>query len=106
MIILDDKYRLENNNIHGVQLVFEETRQKEKRQTKEEKESNTPKVLEDYQFQDYWYYPNPILALKQYIALTNNPSVNNLDELEKLMVKQNEILEKIYKIFVDNKRKV
>lgn len=70
MIKLDNKYRLQNNNTHGVELVFEETRVK---LTKDNQEK-------EYQFTDTWYYPNPVLAIKKWIELTS-ANVKNLDEL-------------------------
>lgn len=93
---LDDRYRLQNNSINGVELVFEETRQKK---------SKKDDSLQDYQFIETWYYPNPILAIKKWISLTS-ANVQNLDELINLTSKIDKTLDKIYEEFKNNKYKL
>lgn len=95
MIQLDKKYRLQNNSVHGVELVFEETRTKK---TKDNQEK-------EYQFTDTWYYPNPVLAIKKWIELTSS-SVKNLDDLIIATDGINKTLDKIYSEYVKNGRKL
>ena len=95
MIKLDENYKLQNNNIHGVELVFEETRTRKSKKDDSEQE---------YTFKDVWYYPSPILALKQWISLTNNAS--DLSELTKHYERCADLIEKVYEEFKNNKRKV
>ena len=94
-IRLDNSYSLRNNNIHGVELVFEETR------TRKSKKDGSE---EEYTFKDTWYYPNPISALKQWVSLTNNAS--DLSELTKHYERCTDLIEKVYQEFKNNKRKV
>lgn len=91
MITLDKNYRLQNNNIHGVELVFEETRiKKQKDETEKE-----------YQFTETYYYPNPVLAIRKWIELTSN-KVESLDELIKSTTEINKTLDDIYNNFKTN----
>lgn len=94
MIKLDKKYTLENNSVHGVELVFREERIKK---TKEGKK-------EPYTFEDRWFYPDPKSALKRWIILTDN-SVD-LEGFIKHQEKISKELEKIYNLFVENKFKI
>lgn len=93
MIKLDNKYSLRNNSIHGVELVFEEQRQRKDKEGK----------LKDYIFTDIWYYPNPVLAVKKWIELTSK-QVENLDQLIKHTEEINQTLDKIYSEFVSKGR--
>ena len=95
MIQLDENYKLQNNNIHGVELVFEETRTRKSKKDDSEQE---------YTFKDVWYYPNPISALKQWISLTNNAT--DLSELVKHYERCADLIEKVYQEFKNNKRKL
>lgn len=90
MIQLDENYKLQNNNVHGVELVFEEIR------TKDEKERL---------HSEKWYYPNPVLAIKKWIELTS-ANVKNLDELIEITNQINQKLEIIKNEFINNKRKL
>lgn len=90
MIKLDDKYHLRNNSIHGVELVFEEERQSKKGELKT--------------FTDIWYYPNPVMALKKWIELTDNST--DLSELIEITNQINQKLEIIKNEFINNKRKL
>lgn len=94
-IKLDNNYSLKNNNIHGVELVFEETR------TRKSKKDD---LEQEYTFVDTWYYPNVISALKQWISLTNNAS--DLSGLTKHYERCADLIEKVYQEFKNNKRKV
>ncbi len=95
MIKLDNNYKLRNNTVHGVELVFEETRQKKNKKTE---------VLEDYIFEDVWYFPNSILALNKWIGLTNNST--DLTSLSSFYSAVNEKLDLIYEQFKKNGRKL
>lgn len=95
MIKLDDKYSLENNNIHGVELVFKEKRIKDNKKTNEK---------EVYTYEDRWYYPNPLLAMNKWIELTNTSTdIKSFTDFYKSV---NENLNLIYKEFVSNNRKL
>lgn len=95
MIKLDENYSLRNNNIHGVELVFEETRTRKSKKDDSEQE---------YTFSETHYYPNPISALKQWVSLTNNAS--DLSELTKHYERCSDFIEEVYQEFVNNNRKV
>lgn len=95
MIKLDSNYSLKNNNIHGVELVFEETRTRKSKKDDSEQE---------YTFTETYYYPNPISALKQWISLTNNAT--DLSELVKHYERCVDLIEKVYQEFKNNKRKL
>lgn len=95
MIKLDNNYILRNNNIHGVELVFEETRTRKSKIDGSEQE---------YTFVDTHYYPNPISALKQWISLTNNAT--DLSDLVKHYERCADLIEKVYQEFKNNKRKI
>lgn len=95
MIKLDENYILRNNSIHGVELVFQETRKKKSKKDDSE---------QDYTFEDINYYPSPVLALKQWISLTN--SATDLSELTAHYERCAELIEKVYQEFKNNNRKV
>lgn len=101
MIQLDQKFKLQNNSTHGVELVFEEKRTREKLNKQREKTGET----EIFLFKDTWYYPNPVLAIKKWIELTSS-SVDNLDELIESTTQINKTLDKIYSEYVKNGRKL
>ena len=101
MIKLDQKYYLDNNSVHGVELVFEEQRTREKLNKKREKTGEK----EIYLYKDTWYYPNPILAIKKWIELTSS-QVDNLNELIENTKQINKTLDKIYSEYVKNGRKL
>ena len=94
-IKLDNNYNLRNNNIHGVELVFEETRTRKSKKDDSEQE---------YTYSETQYYPNPISALKQWVSLTNNAS--DLSELTSHYERCADLIEKVYEEFKNNKRKV
>lgn len=95
MIKLDDNYSLENNTIHGVELVFREKRKRINRKTQ---------IEEDYIYEDKHYYANPILAIKKWIELTNNST--SITDLETFYENIELKLQDIYDIFTQNKRKL
>lgn len=95
MIKLDEKYRLQNNTIHGIELVFEEKRFK-----------NTKEGAKEYNHVTTLYYPNPLLAIRKWMELTQRKDVESLSDLVEQTKKQNDILEKIYTIFKNNNWKL
>ncbi len=90
MIKLDENYRIQNNNLHGVELVFEELREKE---GKERLHTQT------------FYYPNPAMAIRKWIAATSN-ECETLSELENHLSEINTKLDKIQEQFINNNRKL
>lgn len=84
-----------NNNIHGVELIFQEERERKKKDSKEK---------ELYIFKDVWYYPNPIKALEKWIELTNNST--DLTELVKHYQDCNKTIARVYEDFKNNKFKL
>lgn len=65
-IILDDKYSIIPDSDHGLVLVFEEQRQREKIDVKTKKKTGE---IEDYTFTDKWYYPKTSFTLDRYLRL-------------------------------------
>lgn len=100
MIQLDEKYFLKNNNVHGVELVFKEEREREKLS----KDKKPTGEKEKYTYKDTWYYPNPLLALKKWIELTEN--ARDLTELTNHYEKCSNVLVNIYEYFKNNNYKL
>lgn len=71
VIILDDKYSLTNDGGNGIQLIFKEIRQKEKKDSK---------LLEDYEYTESLYFTRINQALNKYVELTQN-SFKDLEDL-------------------------
>lgn len=78
VIILDDKYSLTNDGGNGIQLVFKETRQKEKKDSK---------LLEEYEYTDSYYFTRINQALNKYVELTQN----NFKDLEDLISRTDKV---------------
>lgn len=94
MIKLDDNYTIENNTIHGVELVHNYKVEKEK--------DGEVKQIER---REVFYYPNPVLAIQKYIAITSN-KCNSLESLEQHLKDINIKLDNIQEQFKNNNRKV
>jgi len=78
VIVLDDKYSLTNDGGNGIQLVFKETRKKEKKDSK---------LLEEYEYTDSYYFTRINQALNKYVELTQN----NFKDLEDLISKTDKV---------------
>lgn len=83
-IILDENWHLTPDRDNGIVLTFHEIREKTSK--------------EDYLFEDKYYYPRVVQALKEYVEATQNDN----DTLQKILEKQeyiSKLLEKIDKEF-------
>ena len=94
-IILNDKYRIEKDTYSWV-LVFTEERQREKLNKKRKKTGE----LENFIFEDKWYYPDLKQILTKYIDLDlkDSASLEELsDKMDSLSDKIDELKNTIFK---------
>jgi hypothetical protein len=87
-ITLDENFSLEHDGDHGVILIFQQERKRNK-----SKKVDGKKVydgnLENYIYNDRWYYPKVGMALEKYSLVRSNKTTN----LEELTLSTNKVLE-------------
>lgn len=81
---LDEKWRIESDTYSWV-LIFQETREKKKKETKEK---------EEFEYVDNWYYPKLSQALRTY----KQESLKTTETIEQLLLKLESIDNKIDEI--------
>lgn len=97
-IELDDKHYLISDDSNGIILIFHEPRKRDKTEVKNGKKVKTGEQ-EDYLFEDKFYYPRIVSALKHYVDKTQNQCTT----LEKLIYRvdyNTQLLEKLDKEFM------
>jgi hypothetical protein len=84
-IDLDNSYYLKSDGASGIEMVFHETRQRKNKTTDE---------LEDYTFEDHWWFTRITQALSKYADLTQNSS-KTIEEILDKTNKIDKLLEKL-----------
>lgn len=79
MIKIDDNFRIEHDGFRGCTLIFSESRKRKKVDSKTRKETGE---VEDYIFEDRFYYPQLSLALEKYASLETAKELNLEDHLK------------------------
>ena len=96
IVKLDEFYSLNNDGFSGVILLFQEPRKREKEIKINNKKVKTGEI-EDYIYEERFFYPNVYLSLKKYVELSQTQPTKTVEEILEVCKKINETLEEFKK---------
>jgi len=86
---LDEKYFLESDSFHGLTLVFEEIRMKNKKDGSGE---------EEFLYTDKWYYPRISMVLHKYLELVTKET-KSVEELKDVIIRVEKKIDSIKELW-------
>jgi hypothetical protein len=86
---LDEKYFLESDSFHGLTLVFEEIRMKNKKDGSGE---------EEFLYTDKWYYPRISMVLHKYLELVTKET-KSVEELKDVILRVEKKIDSIKELW-------